>query len=668
MKLFYTVLCFLFVVHVQAQTSVVDSLKPPVELNEVVICTDDKDRSNEAFNFYRSSKISSTEDMMSRMEGVNLIRRGAFGMEPTLRSYSAGQINMMVNGMRMYGACTDKMDPISSYIEPGNLSKLQVHQGAGSSAMGSTVGGSINFELKEASFHCHNKPQVNVYMQYSSVNHATNSGFNLNINHNNIATRLSGAYRKANDYQNGYNQTVKYTAYEKFNINSSTAVKLGQKHTVLLDVIYDKGINIGYPALPMDVSLAEAFIGSLTHRTTIKKWNDAIIESKVYYNTVSHYMDDTKRPETVIHMDMPGWSNTKGFYSKFHYQKGRHLLQLRADGHRAYTRADMTMYPKNEKEMFMQTLPGNYLNNVGISAQYKYQITTKYFAGVNYRQDYFEQRAIDEVGILQWAGFGFDVKKSRSNWLNSLGLNFGREVKKWQSVLTLAHGKRLPTSNERMGFYLFNRADGYDYLGKYDLLPEQALQADFKNTFVFKKVTLGATLFYHHINQYIYAHVINGYSAMTIGARGVKTYRNIDYATLTGFESSVKFRVMKLWYQGNVRYTHGSLSNGLVMQQVPPLKILSALRYQNDSIQIQIEHAFAANQNRINPEFGEIATRNWHTFTARFSYLKKVGDSVFQLNLAVENIFNTYYREHLDWGKIPQPGRNFVVGLNYYLN
>ena len=99
----------------------------------------------------------------------------------------------------------------------------------------------------------------------------------------------------------------------------------------------------------MDVSLAEAFIGSLTHRTTIKKWNDAIIESKVYYNTVSHYMDDTKRPETVIHMDMPGWSNTKGFYSKFHYQKGRHLLQLRADGHRAYTRADMTMYPKNEK-------------------------------------------------------------------------------------------------------------------------------------------------------------------------------------------------------------------------------------------------------------------------------------------------------------------------------
>lgn len=129
MKLFYTLLCLVFFVHMQAQTPIIDSLKSPLELNELVICTDGKDRSNEAFNFYRSSKISSTEDIMSRMEGVNLIRRGAFGMEPTLRSYSAGQINMTVNGMRMYGACTDKMDPIYSYIEPGNLSKLQVQIG-----------------------------------------------------------------------------------------------------------------------------------------------------------------------------------------------------------------------------------------------------------------------------------------------------------------------------------------------------------------------------------------------------------------------------------------------------------------------------------------------------------------------------------------------------------
>ncbi len=664
MKQFLTVCLILGTKLLFAQSSQTDSIKPTIELNEVVICTDG---SNEAFNFHRSSKISSTEDIMMRMEGVNLIRRGAFGMEPTLRSYSAGQINMMVNGMRMYGACTDKMDPVSSYIEPGNLNKLQVSHGSGSSVAGSTVGGTINFELKEASFNNKNRPQVNIYSQLSSVNLATNSGFNINLNNKNIATRFSGAYRKAGNYHDGYGHEVKFTAYEKFNINSNTVIKAGKKNNFLVDLIYDKGINIGYPALPMDVSLAEAFIGSVTHRVVIAKFNNAMLETKLYYNQVSHYMDDTKRPETVIHMDMPGWSNTKGFYSNLTYTKKRHDLTLRVDGHNAYTRADMTMYPLNEKEMFMQTLPGNQLYNLGAALQYKYHFNKKYYAGFTTRQDYFEQKAIDKVGIAQWES-EYDISKTRSNWLNSTGINFGRDVKNWQSLITVAAGSRLPTSNERMGFYLFNRADGYDYIGKYDLLPEQSLQAEYKNTFIVKKVALSATLFYHHINNYIYSYVVQDYSAMTIGARGVKTYQNINYATLTGFESSVKFKIYKLWYQGNVRYTHGDLSNGLAMQQVPPLKVLSALRYQYNQFQAQVEHAYAATQNRINTQFGEIKTGSWHTFTARASYMKKIKTSIFQLNVAAENIFNTYYREHLDWGKIPQPGRNFTIGLNYYFN
>lgn len=668
MKQFLTVCLILGTKILLAQSSLIDSIKPITKLNEVVICTDGNGGADEAFNFYRSSKISSTEDIMMRMEGVNIIRRGAFGMEPTLRSYSAGQINMMVNGMRMYGACTDKMDPVSSYIEPVNLNKLQVNHGAGSSVAGSTVGGTINFELKEASFNDKKRPNVNLYTQLSSVNLATNSGFNVNLNNKNIATRFSGAYRKANNYLNGYGNEVKFTAYEKFNINSNTVVKAGKKSTFLIDLIYDKGLNIGYPALPMDVSLAEAFIGSVTHRMAIAKLNNAMIETKVYYNQVSHYMDDTKRPETVIHMDMPGWSNTKGFYSNFTYTKKRHDLTIRIDGHNAYTRADMTMYPLNEKEMFMQTLPGNQLYNLGAALQYKYHFNKKYYAGFTTREDYFKQKAIDEVGILQWAGFGFDVSETRSNWLNNTGVNIGRDVKNWQSMVTVASGSRLPTSNERMGFYLFNRADGYDYIGKYDLSPEQSLQVEYKNTFMVKKVALSATLFYHHINNYIYSYVVQDYSAMTIGARGVKTYQNIGYATLMGFESSVKFKVYKFWYQGNVRYTRGDLSNGLAMQQVPPLKALSALRYQYKQFQAQVEHAFAATQNRINTQFGEINTGSWHTFATRASYMVKTKTSVIQFNLAIENVFNKYFREHLDWGKIPQPGRNFTIGLNYYFN
>jgi len=33
------------------------------------------------------------------------------------------------------------------------------------------------------------------------------------------------------------------------------------------------------------------------------------------------------------------------------------------------------------------------------------------------------------------------------------------------------------------------------------------------------------------------------------------------------------------------------------------------------------------------------------------------------LNFRVENIFDTYYYEHLDWGEIPRTGRNLSLSF-----
>ncbi len=527
---------------------------------------------------------------------------------------------------------------------------------------------SINFELKEAQINCHKKVMLNANTQYSSANSAVYSGFNINLSRAKIATRISATYRNAQNYYAGNHTLVKYSSYQKFNTSLSFAAKLTSNHTLVADLIIDQGYNIGYPALPMDVSLAKATIASITHRTGLKRVKNSLIETKLYYNTITHFMDDTKRPETIMHMDMPGWSNTLGFYSKFQLEKNKHQLQARVDGHQAYTLAEMTMYDSTGS-MYMQTLPGNTLANLGTALNYQYKLNKLYTVGANTRVDYYSQVVKNKIGILQWEGFGSKVDKPTTNWLNSTGIFVARQVTKWQTQLTLAHGNRLPTSNERLGLYLFNRADGYDYLGKYDLKPEQAWQIDFKNTLVIKKVTLSATLFYHHLTNYIYAKVIDGYSAMTIGARGVKTYQNISYANLMGFESNLKAKVKgHIYYQGNARYTYGILPNNLPMQQIPPLKILNTIRYQTDSFQLLLEHQFAANQNRINLQFGELKTANWNTFTVRAAYLKPLKKGYIQFNLAIENIFDAYYREHLDWGKIPQPGRSFVVGLNYYLN
>jgi len=143
------------------------------------------------------------------------------------------------------------------------------------------------------------------------------------------------------------------------NLSTTLGYKLGSNTLAEASVIYDKATNVGYPALPMDVSLAEALISSLKleyipHHSAIKDW-----ETKVYFNTITHRMDDTQRPIVPIHMDMPGWSKTYGYYSKIKAQLQQHLFLFNFNAFYNQSLAEMTMYPANpnENNMFMYTWP-----------------------------------------------------------------------------------------------------------------------------------------------------------------------------------------------------------------------------------------------------------------------------------------------------------------------
>src|SRR5688500_2114742 len=99
-----------------------------LELNEVVV-DGIRTEGDTLQNFYRSNAGATTESILSRMRGVSLIRRGAFGQEAVFRGLSNGQLNVTIDGMKMFGACTDRMDPVTIYVEPSNLSVIQTRLG-----------------------------------------------------------------------------------------------------------------------------------------------------------------------------------------------------------------------------------------------------------------------------------------------------------------------------------------------------------------------------------------------------------------------------------------------------------------------------------------------------------------------------------------------------------
>ncbi|MBX3162991.1 MAG: TonB-dependent receptor [Bacteroidetes bacterium] len=644
----------------QQQTSK-DSVKT-VDLNEVCI-HESADPENQSFNFYKSSKLATTEDILSRMEGVNLIRRGAYGLEPTIRNYSAGQTNITIDGMRIYGACTDKMDPVSIYIEPVNLQSIQVAHGAAGALNGSTIGGQINFNLKEPDYFCNKKLHGQFSQSYATVNNGYNTTASLQQTLNKFSYRISGALRDADNYRSGSGTIIQNSGYHKSNVSTVLAYKIDSLQSLKLNYLGDWGKNIGYPALPMDVGLAKANIASLTHQLLFKGKYLQANEAKVYYNSIYHQMDDTHRSNIAMHMDMPGWSTTYGFYNNISTKKD---FNLRLDYHRAQTRADMVMYPANEPIMYLQTLPENIFSDMGLAMSRKISLKHKQQVGFNARVDYISQSGMNGAGVKQWEVFDTDITEVKRNVLKNFNLHYGKFFKdKFFAKITLGYGERVATSNERYGYYLFNRQDQYDYLGNLSLKPEKSFQSELLFRYASKKAECSLNFFYHHTNDYIYAYRMAGYSQMTPGALGLKTYTNIAYAESRGGEMSLKYYISeKLTYIGTAKYVYALTNNGTPLPLVPPLKLQQALRYAFKFTQIQLEYDYAASQKRVNQDYGDKATPDFHLLNFRVSHNFKIKYGIIQIGAACENILNANYREHLDIGQVPRFGRNFTLNLS----
>ena len=636
-----------------------------IDLQEVVVTGTGKTAQQQLVSFFRANNAATLEEIMSRLPEISLMRRGAYGMEPAIRYFNGGQINVQVDGMRIHGACTDRMDPATIYIEPVNLKSLQVTTASSGFVNGSSLGGTINMKMAEPDFSTPGKITGLINTGFQSAAKSYYQSLRLNYAGKKWAVLASGTYRNSNNYRSGGGTVVTFSQYRKVNYALSAKYRYNNNTWLKADVLADDGWNIGYPALPMDVGYAGARIYSLSlnkenNNRRINKW-----QTKIYANTIRHFMDDSKRPAVAIHMDMPGSSKTVGWFSEADMKIGRkQKLQVRADGSATFLQASMTMYQTGQASMYMLTWPNNRRDQYGVSATWLWQadsLTQLQLAG---RVDYFSasltsQDAKQQVGIFS------NNFSSRNDLLKNISAQLTRKL---GSRLKITAGagftERMPTASELFGFYLFNAADGYDYIGNPYLKTEQALQADVALLYNWNRSRIQVSGYYSRVNRFIAGAVNTSMSSMTAGANGVKTYENIDIAHIAGAEASGIFKPFNtVDIVTTLRYTSALDANNNPLPFVSPLKNINSVRYQPNAFFAQLETEAALPQNRVSAIYGEDATPGYFLLHSRFGYTGKILKRVFECQAGVENMFDNNYYEHLDWGNIPRPGRNFYLQL-----
>ncbi len=616
-------------------------------------------------NFYRANQSANTEDILSRMNGVYLIRRSAYGQEPAIRGMSGGQINVTIDGMRMFSACTDKMDPVTIYVEPQNLKSIDASLGTNGSSMGSTIGGSLNLRLAE--------PMINqrsitgrAGVGYQSVSNGVNYFTDANFSQQNSAYRASIIYRNSQNYKDGQGQTVNFSQYEKMNLSLAGKWSIKQD-TLKANFLIDEGRNIGFPALSMDVGKARASMYALSYiRHTDSGWLNNL-EAKVYANEVYHQMDDSQR-EVLMHMDMPGWSSTYGAYAEAKIKKlNNHKLQLRSDLYHNRVLAEMVMYASDGASMYMQTWPSSYRTVAGLYVADDIKLSSRAKVNLNARLDASSTTIEEGFGKDQLEVFYSSFNSSSQNLTKSFNASISKSVfNNFIFTLHSGFGERLPTNAEWYGFYLFNRQDNHDYLGNPNLKLEKSLTSDFGIEFFNDWVELNGTLFYQYNPDYILAYVDTQLDAMTPGASGVKVYQNIRDAKFWGTEFSALISIVRdIQLITSFKGTRAETFAGDPLPFIPAFKNVTSIRFEKNKFNGQVEWEGALAQTHVSDDFGEQNTPSYSIFNLRASFHTDSSLGRWNFSLGVENLTDAYYREHLDWGGIPRPGRNFYSTVEF---
>ena len=434
----------------------------------------------------RSAKgqVASIDEHLKELKNVSLVRRGSYAWEPVVNNMAMERVSTTIDGMKIFYACTDKMDPVTSYVESSNLQSILLNSGLnGNPQATGNIGGALDLRLRKAGFLYDPEWKVGADAGYESNGHLQVYGGEASYSSKSFYTNGGVFYRHADNYKEGGGREVSFSQFQKVNAFVNGGFKFpsfggteGGYDVLETTFIFDRATNVGYPALNMDVAKAEAFITSLSYK---RLWEERLVQSwetKVYYNHITHVMDDTTRPDVQIHMDMPGKSWTTGLYSLVRASKGAHELTANYDLYYNRLFADMTMYPGGAAPMYMVTWPDVGTLNTGVALSDRIRLGSAHTLNISAKVAWQHQRLNNEEGYHALSVFFPGMQQQYHQTTGRIAAAYQLSIHNSQLSVGAGWGSRAPTVTEAYGYYLNNTFDQYDYIGNPRLKNESAVE------------------------------------------------------------------------------------------------------------------------------------------------------------------------------------------------
>jgi iron complex outermembrane recepter protein len=165
--------------------------------------------------------VSDTASLLSRLPGVGAYTAGGVSNLPVVDGFADERIGVELNGMLITSACANHMNPPLSYIDPGNVGKVEVTTAVSPvSKGGDAIGGRILIENAPANFATapgELLTAATLSSFFRSNGNSLGASAAVEAATQNVSVRYNGSWSRSDDYDRGGGDKVLSTQYEAAN-------------------------------------------------------------------------------------------------------------------------------------------------------------------------------------------------------------------------------------------------------------------------------------------------------------------------------------------------------------------------------------------------------------------------------------------------------------------
>jgi iron complex outermembrane receptor protein len=628
----------------------------------------------------RESSARDIGEALTEVSGVSKVRKGGIANDVVLRGFAGKDLNVLVDGERMYGACPNSMDPSAFHADFAEIERVEIGKGPFDVRNQGSLGGVVNIITRRplmgfrtsANFSAGSQGYLNPALtaSYGAERLSALGGFS----YRRAEPYTDGSGKRFSEYGNFRPGLVESDAFRVGTAWANVAVRPRRNHTLQFAFTRQEADHVLYPYLMMDAVYDNGdrlnFGYEIGGSGLVKS-----LRLQGYFTDVSHWMTDEFRTSSL---NLPR-SYSMGTRAKTETFGGKVEATLRSlvIGVEAFRRAwDAATEMAGSGYAPQFSIPDATTDVLGFYADYGTNLTNDLRLSLGGRLDTAKAAADPaKANTNLYYAYHSTVLTSATDTYPSGSVRLSYSLSPALEVSgSFGHMVRVPDARER---YFALKRMGSDWVGNPGLRPSKNTGIDLGFSWRGRGLSVEPSFYWNSIADFVI--VMN--QARQNDVPGVmntmaRSYQNVD-AAIYGSDLDVAYSLTSKFFLAGglavVRGTQtprpdlGAVSRNLA--EIPPFSSRASLRYDDGRVMAEVQGIFAGAQTRINSELREEATPGYVVLNLRLGW-NLLGATV---RLGLDNLLDKAYFDFLSYQRDPfrsgvrvlEPGRNLYLSLSY---